>query len=237
MRRAEDSTPSELAMTTPTAPRIRRTTPTPRRTRGSAARRGFDLERERDLVRGEERERLVAPQIQIGAATASTSALRELAGYSSWRAGTCARRALRPPSRPRPPDRASRPTRSPAGGRGAAVRPTPSTSATASDSTSPSKTFTSVTQRTGSRCALDLLAGPAPSRRPANATSPAAVSRRGPPDGQLPDPQRRLPGRHRHPLAVLAARAGPGVEVATDRVDAEQRLGTVADELRGRPDR
>src|SRR4051794_8582831 len=62
---------------------------------------------------------------------------------------------------------------------------------------------------------------------------PGWRSRGCPADGHLPDEHRRLPGRDGHALSVLAAHAGPGVEVVADRVDAAEHLGTVADELRG----
>ena len=62
---------------------------------------------------------------------------------------------------------------------------------------------------------------------------PHAGHARGAADGELGDPQGGLARRHRHALAVLAAGAGPGVEVVADGVDQPQGLGAVADELRG----
>src|SRR5262245_43424813 len=110
--------------------------------------------------------------------------------------------------------------------------PTPSICATASDSTSPSKTLTSTSRdRTAyaSTCSpgfAALATDRASARRSTSLTG-------GPAHGELGDPHGRLPRRHRHTLAVLAAGACPGVEVVADRVDEAQRLGPVADELRG----
>src|SRR5215213_10882769 len=110
--------------------------------------------------------------------------------------------------------------------------PTPSTSATANDSTSPPNTFTS-TSRERSTYASTCSPGraSAATRRATPRRSTSVTGRAA--DGQLGDSQRRLPRRHGDALSVLAARAGPRVEVGADRVDQPQRLRSVADELRG----
>src|SRR5262245_11638574 len=110
--------------------------------------------------------------------------------------------------------------------------PTPSISATVSDSTSPPNTLTS-TSRERTAYASTSSPGRAPPATDRAIASRSTSRTGGASDGHLGDAQRGLPGRHGDALAVLAARARPRVEVAADRVDEAKRLRPVADELRG----
>ena len=111
--------------------------------------------------------------------------------------------------------------------------PTPSISATGERLDLAARTPSTSTSR--ERTAYASICSPAcATRHGARASSSRSTSvTGGSAHGELGDPQRRLTRRDRHALAVLAARTGPGVEVGADRVDEPQRLGAVADELRG----
>ena len=186
-------------------------------------RRGFELERERDLVLGGDREQLVAPEVELRRARPpSTSA--GLGEAVAPRPGAEARVVARlgerlgddvgvERARPRVAlpvvdDDAAR--RRPRPRRPRATRPRRRTPVTS-------------VSRDRSDVRLDLLARPRHRRDAARDLEQVDCSQSsgGAADGQLADPQRRLAGRHRHALAVLAARAGPGVEVVADRVDAD----------------
>src|SRR3712207_5172775 len=131
----------------------------------------------------------------------------------------------------------------------------PSVSADDSDSTSPSNAFTSVWLDRATYASTCSPSRASAATRPARArrspTAPASDWRNCPWKGVFApvssvrtSPGRPAHGHGRHPegglaggdgdaLAVLAAGAGPGVEVVADRVDRAQDLGTVADEVGG----
>src|SRR2546423_8465774 len=113
--------------------------------------------------------------------------------------------------------------------------PTPSTPAIDSDSTSPSNTRTSVSRERTTYASTSSPARAWPATRCTRSSSSLedASLTGGAADGHLRHAQRRLPGGHRHALAELPARAGPGPEVGADGVDVAQGLGTVADEVGG----
>src|SRR5262249_20312398 len=94
----------------------------------------------------------------------------------------------------------------------------PSTTAVVSDSTSPPNTSTSVSRERTTYASTCSPAPAAPATLRAMSSS-SATSGRGAADGHLAHEHRRLPGRHGHALAVLAAHAGPRVEIVADRVD------------------
>src|SRR5262245_62148518 len=102
-----------------------------------------------------------------------------------------------------------------------------------SDSTSPSKTRTSVSRDRTTYASISSPGRAAPATRCARSRRSGASLTGRAADRQLRHPQRRLPGRDGDSLPELAARAGPRAEVAADRVDAAQRLGAVADEVGG----
>src|SRR5262245_27506996 len=109
--------------------------------------------------------------------------------------------------------------------------PTPSVSATDNDSTSPAKTLISV-----ERTRVAYASTCSPSRAPAatrSASSSSSSATGGAADRHLGDAQGRLAGRDGDALPVLATGPRPGVEVRTDGVDVPERVGPVADELRG----
>src|SRR5688500_18485711 len=110
--------------------------------------------------------------------------------------------------------------------------PTPSTAATDSDSTSPSKTRTSVSLLRATYASTCSPSRAAPATRRASASRSGDSVTRSPTDGELGHPQSRLPGGNRHPLAELAAGAGPGPEVVADRIHEPQGLRAVADQVR-----
>src|SRR4029079_14043664 len=143
-------------------------------------------------------------------------------------------RARRATSRQPRRDRANRPTRDLAAGRRSRARRRLRTvrwSATRRSRRTPRlRSPTSARRR------------PRPARRRAprprlRARSSAVLlnsrSRRGAAHRHLTNQHRRLPRRHRHALALLAAHAGPRLEVVADRVDEVHHFGAVADELRG----
>ena len=182
------------------------------------------------------REQLVAPQVERRRRDAVDVGRASRAPYHSSgspNAGVVAR--LGAASRRRRRRRASRPTRSPGGGRRRRARRRPRRSATV-ERLDLAVEHLDVGLARAHDVRLDLLAGPGRGPRRARAiveqidrSAHAAV----PPTVSSRDAQRRLARRHRHALAVLAAHAGPGVEVVADRVDPPQHLGTVADQLRG----
>ena len=111
--------------------------------------------------------------------------------------------------------------------------------AVVSDSTSPPNTSTSVSLRT-QHVRLDLLAGVAPRRRRARDREQISARAVGcalmpavPPTVISRTSSVGCPDDTGHALTVLAAHAGPGVEVVADDVDHAQHFGTVADQLRG----
>src|SRR5689334_7893437 len=107
-------------------------------------------------------------------------------------------------------------------------------SAEEKDSMSASSTRTSVSRECPAYASICSPSRAQPTMRSTTSESSAVnAGSRGAADGDARDPQRRLPGRDRHRLPVLAARAGPRVEVVADSVDGLQDLGTVADEVGG----
>src|SRR5579862_832258 len=109
----------------------------------------------------------------------------------------------------------------------------PSTTAVVSDSTSPPNTSTSVSRDRTTYASTCSSGRAAPATRRAMSRRSVTRLRGGATDGHLAHEHGGLAGRHGHALAVLAAHAGPRVEVVADRVDPAEHVGTVADELRG----
>src|SRR5262249_42239771 len=104
-----------------------------------------------------------------------------------------------------------------------------------SDSTSPSKTRTSVSRERTTYASTSSPDRAAPTTRCASSRRSRASLTGGAADRQLGHAQCRLPGGDGHALPELAAGAGPGPEVVSDRIDAAERLGAVADQVGGAP--